>query len=217
MISLDTNDLGFDKHKLAFPSLKTCMAVVYQVNGGLFGWHDGYGKDEIFTMRCTQFQVFVQNNALNHWQFGENLFGLTNNKERYFDTKEGLQKWKNDLLHVASHLGFEGPVWGIRITKNIARTIGTNDSLYADFEYNTIHNKKRPILIRYKTWKEMRFSTVPQIPTTLKIYGHFDTMGRGEESKVVVHKPVNDTLIAELNDTNGSFFRIDEKEFIKFR
>jgi len=220
MINLDTNDVGFDSRKIGFPSLKTCMAIVYQMNTGLLGWHDAYANSKAFTSKCGQFQTFVQNKTINFWSAGENLFGLINREERFNDNGDGLQRWTSELTEVAEALKFKGPIWGVRIASHVARLNSITqkdakmDSLYAEFEFDPgSKNKSRPVTVKYRTQSGMKVvAQQPEKP--LDIYGHLNTNG----NPYTGYKSDLGNVINVASDFKAFFlYTVGDRQFIKIR
>ncbi|WP_174502031.1 hypothetical protein [Acidiphilium sp. C61] len=146
---LGTNEVGFDRFNLGFPSVKTCQAIVYQTSFGLFGFHDALTNKVPFTRKCEAFRTFVQNLSVPHTEFAECLIGVITSTERF--TLNDRAGWATQLFEVARHLAFKGAIYGVRLTKHIAN----NDSAYIRYDYEPKRSK-----ISYKTWGKMDFDNV---------------------------------------------------------
>jgi hypothetical protein len=155
---LNTNDVGFDRTSIGFPSVKTCMAIVYQTIWGLFGFHDALGNDRQFGLKGEAFQSFVQNVAQNHQNSGDCLIAVINGEERFFKDGNGRQLWSQQLQLIAELLRFRGPIWGVRLSGHIGQVVlpgnVSNDSAYIRFDYEKGRSK-----VSYKTMAKMEWGT----------------------------------------------------------
>ncbi len=111
---LGTNEIGFDPKSLGFPSVKTCMAIVYGSNAGLFGLHDAFGNLTQLTAKAGLLATFVQSKAFNHAALKNFLISVIVKNERWDPDDDN--RWRDELVAVAARLHYDGPIWGARIT-----------------------------------------------------------------------------------------------------
>jgi hypothetical protein len=142
------NHVAFDAQSLGFPSIQSCQAVCLQVAGGLYGFHDykGSGGAGVDAAKAKAFAGWAQANGTADVDGGVALYGVVNQAHQYTHDHSGEQEWKTMLLGVAQELGFDGPIYGVRITAHV----GKADSLYVRFDL--VGNDVR---ISYKRWSKM--------------------------------------------------------------
>ena len=151
------NHVAFDTQSLGFPSIQGCQAVCLHVTGGLYGFHDykGSGGDEVDAAKAKAFAVWAGANGTASLDGGIALYGVINQAHQYTRNQAGEQEWKRMLLRVAQELGFDGPIYGVRITTHV----GKADSLYVRFDV-----AGNDVRISYKRWSKMeKNATVPAL------------------------------------------------------
>jgi hypothetical protein len=147
---LGTNEVGFDRNALGFPSVKTCQAIVYETASGLYGFHDALTNPATFTAKCAAFQQFVQEVSINHKWLAICIIGVITREQRFKLAQ--VDNWKAQLLEVASHLNFQGDIWGARLQERV----GDDDSAYIRFDrLDHTSMAKPPCKVSFKTWSKM--------------------------------------------------------------
>ncbi|MDH6146540.1 MULTISPECIES: hypothetical protein [Paraburkholderia] len=146
------NHVAFDTQSLGFPSIKGCQAVCFQVSGGLYGFHDykGAGGAGVDDAKAHAFASWAEQQGTADITARVALYGVINQEHQYTHDTSGEQDWKAMLLGVARELGFDGPVYGVRVTSHV----GKADSLYVRFD--RVHDTMR---ISYKRWTKMERDT----------------------------------------------------------
>ena len=177
---IGTNEVGFDAVALGFPSVMTCQAITYKTSFGLYGFHDALTNDMVFTRKCEAFAQFAQNIAMTHPDHGECLIGVINREERF--TKDRDVDWATQLLEVAQHLRFEGPIFGARLDGHLGR----RDSAYIRFD--AAPDSSPPCHVSYKRWSKMEFDS----KTKLKDYSQLHALLR----------PVSNVYTTEFEKNN---------------
>jgi len=115
---LGTNEIGYDPKSLGFPSVKTCQAIVYGTNAGLFGYHDAFGSLKQLKQKADVFVQFVQAESMNHAAFKSRfLIGIIVKKERWDPSMDA--DWLEELSTLAEKLHYTGGIWGARITDHM--------------------------------------------------------------------------------------------------
>jgi hypothetical protein len=156
MMYLNENYCGYDSDALGFPSIKGCQAIVYQTTQALYGFHDykvspGFStQEEVDNLRFAQFALHVQNLNIAHGTNAVALYGVILRGEQYGEDTQGRDEWQATLLRVATRLGFQGSVFGVRLGKHV----GPVDSVYVRFDRKPTYCK-----IRYKTMSKMGSDT----------------------------------------------------------
>ncbi|MGH7121834.1 MAG: hypothetical protein ACREFP_23050 [Acetobacteraceae bacterium] len=147
---LGTNEIGFDKQALGFPSVKTCQAIVYETGSALYGFHDALGQSAAFPAKCSAFAQFVQEVSINHKWLAICVIGVITREQRF--KMNQVDEWKAQLFEVAEHLDFQGEIWGARLQERV----GDDDSAYIRFDrLDHTSGVKPPCQISFKTWSKM--------------------------------------------------------------
>jgi hypothetical protein len=127
------HEVGFDSVELGFPSIQGCIAIVYQTNNGLFGYHSyGGSAAEKFKQRAPKFREFVD--TAGGPAGGTRLYGITfvgNNQRGYSGVAR--QTWLEELAEYASKLEYVGKISGYDLCKTIK---GTGKSAYVEYKRN---------------------------------------------------------------------------------
>jgi hypothetical protein len=183
MMYINENHCGYDSDALGFPSINACQAIVYQTTQALYGFHDykvGAGfstQEEVDNMRFAQFALYVQNQNIVHGGNAVALYGVILRGLQYRENKQGQSEWEATLLRLATNLGFQGSVRGVRLDKHV----GTTDSVYIRFD-----RKPTECKIRYKTMSKMDSDTSSPLdvqPDDLKF------IERDKSDKTLVNPP----------------------------
>lgn len=127
------HQMGFDTNCIGFPSIQGCHAVVYQTSAGLYGFHIAGGSANAdWALNAGVFRQFVASlNGLANP--GTRLYGASfvgNNQRGY--SPVATTNWKNELLAIASALGYTGKISGYDLFK----TLGSNASAYVEYRVN---------------------------------------------------------------------------------
>lgn len=142
------NHVAFDPQSLGFPSIQSCQAVCFQVNGGLYGFHDykGSGGVEVDKAKASAFAQWARANGTASLDGGVALYGVINQSHQYTRDRAGEQEWRTMLLDVSDRLRFDGSIYGVRVTSHVGRA----DSLYVRFDI-----VGSDVRISYKRWSKM--------------------------------------------------------------
>ena len=151
---LDTNQIGFDAQALGFPSVKSCQALVYQTDVGLFGFHASSSSLPVHRKKCDAFAQFVQNRSLVHAPptgnaRGKCVIGVITRYERFGDKQGTKDNWGDELIAFADSLGFTGHVYGIQVDSHVDK----NESIYVRFDWSHYFRCN----VRYKRWTKMEY------------------------------------------------------------
>jgi len=116
VIYLLERQVGFgDNEGIGFPSIKGCLAVVYQTTTGIFGFHNaGNSGADKFALRSKKWRDWVIQHP-NGNDPGVALYGVSfirRNLRGYPGTKSPVVFWKEELKHFAHQLNFSGPIFG---------------------------------------------------------------------------------------------------------
>jgi hypothetical protein len=84
---------------------------------------------------------------MNHANLGECLIGAINREERF--PVSANDKWAEQLEEVSQHLGFNGPIYGARLTAHT----GAHEPVYIRFDGAT--GSTPACTVRYKRWSKM--------------------------------------------------------------
>lgn len=140
------SDMAFDLTGLGFPSVKGCLALVYQTTRGLYGAHWTQCNQENQGYNAELFRDFVRTHAGGS-PTATRLYGVTFVSERYANNK--YSEWRTEMGIFAEKLGFTGRTSGYDLTKSFP---GGNRSAYV--EYNPSGDKCN-VYIREWGAKEM--------------------------------------------------------------
>lgn len=154
MLNINTNDVGFDDACLGFPAVETCQAIVYQTNLGLFGWHDGLGTESAFAKKAEAFNLFIQNNAQNNVN-GVCLIGTIRGYSRWSANQQ--TQWQAELRTVANNIGFNGTIWGVRLTTHL--NLSKNENAFIRYDIAQPH-----CTVKFKRWSKMGHVDLPNDP-----------------------------------------------------
>lgn len=191
MVYVGNNHVGFDANALGFPSILGCQAVVYQTTQGLFGFHDMKGggvveglvsQTDIDSAKAAAFAQFVQGTNIPHQAHARQIYGVINQTQQYGTDQEGVTAWQTMLLGVAAALGFNGPIYGYRVTKHV----GKADSIYVRFDAVGTE-----CTISFKRWSKMELdpnNTIALDSNVQQAMGK--TSGYGQAPVYVVKDPV---------------------------
>lgn len=173
MLYLGNNHIGFDTQTLAFPSILGCQAVVYQTTQGIYGFHDmkGGGGADVDPAKATAFAQWVQAHNILHATQALQIYGVINQTHQYGKDTAGKAAWLAMLTGIATALGFNGHIYGVRLTAHVAKT----DSVYVRYDINGTK-----CTIRYKRWSKMDYDKTNQIalqPTEQQALGKTSPFG----------------------------------------
>jgi len=128
MIFLNEREVGYDKmltnppkntSGIGYPSISGCIAIAYQVDEGMFGFHNvGNSADDKFDERARKFANWVQGHPKGR-NAGLALYGVTfarSNDRGY--SQPPVSHWKAELKTFAARLGFAGPIYGYDLTQH---------------------------------------------------------------------------------------------------
>jgi len=191
MIYISTNELGFDQYSLGFPSVRTCQAIVYRTDFGLFGFHDAYGEVRTFKAKCKTFNQFVQNLSQNHETQAQALICVIHRTTRFNTDTAGDQSeetWKNQVSMVADALTYKGPIWGARLMKHTDKTDG---SAYIRFDIRD--NGAPPCRVRFKRWSKMEFNDAI-IPADQSVHAQLGMDQKGAKTVEEIKWTLNDVV-----------------------
>ena len=121
-------DMAFDRTGLGFPSVKGCLALVYQTAQGLYGAHWTQCSAEKQGQKADVFRDFVRNHA-GAMPAGTRLYGVTFVGERYANNQH--TEWRTELGIFASRLNLTGKASGYDLTKSYP---GGNRSAYVQYD-----------------------------------------------------------------------------------
>lgn len=108
-VNLAERQIGFHATTLGFPSIETCMAIVYVTGGGLYGFHNFGGNDP--TQFADKANAFF--NGINQitggaaFPAGSRLYGIT-----HVNARGGKTRWIAELTAFATKLNFTGRISG---------------------------------------------------------------------------------------------------------
>jgi hypothetical protein len=147
---LGTNEIGFDRQALGFPSVKTCQAIVYESGSGLYGLHDALGNPAALPAKCSAFAQFVQEVSINHKWLAICIIGVITQEQRF--KLDQVDDWKAQLFEVAKYLNFQGDIWGARLQERIR----DDDPAYIRFDrLDHTSGVQPPCKVSFKTWSKM--------------------------------------------------------------
>jgi len=122
---LKERELGFDPTTIGFPSIHGCMAIVYVVPNGLFGYHNyGGSANAAWADRANAFNSYVQHHILRG--AASRLYGVTFVGLRYGPPQQ--DNWVGELTSFAGALGYNGKIRGYDLSGD-----GMVGSAYVEF------------------------------------------------------------------------------------
>jgi hypothetical protein len=180
---INTNEVAFDNRSLGFPGVMTCQAITYKTQFGLFGFHDALTQPLAFSRKCEAFAQFTQNAAMNHVNLGECLIGVINREERF--PLSANEKWAEQLEEVSQHLGFNGVIYGVRLTAHT----GFHEPVY--IRLDAAPGATPACSVRYKRWSKMEYD-----PNSKKDFSQFHALLRPATSTYATEWERNDRPMA---------------------
>jgi hypothetical protein len=133
MIFLLEREVGYATDGIGFPSIMGCIAMVYQTQAGIFGFHNaGNSGSDRFDGRAKKWADWVKAHP-NGSDTGVCLYGVTyaRNNERGY-THPPVEKWKAELKTFANRLQFKGALFGYDLTHSF-NDPGRKPSVYIEF------------------------------------------------------------------------------------
>jgi hypothetical protein len=100
MIYLMSSEVGCDQQGIGFPSVKTCIAIVYATDQELIGWHTFNTLDETTVANAEAFCRFILANRTSH---PVHLYAASSSSERGTG-------WEKLMVRIARRLAYEGPI-----------------------------------------------------------------------------------------------------------
>jgi hypothetical protein len=123
---LNERELGFDPTTIGFPSIDSCMAIVYVTSTGLFGYHNyGGSGNNAWADRVNAFTQYFQNHFLRGE--GTRLYGVTYVDRRGYSLPV-TTSWTGELTAFASGFGYNGKIRGYNLSGS-----GIQPSAYVEF------------------------------------------------------------------------------------
>jgi hypothetical protein len=213
---LGTNEIGRSRTALAFPSVKTCQAIVYQTESHLYGFHDALANDTVFGKKAEVFRDFVQAHALNHATLAKCIIGVITATERFSDDRQGRAAWSTQLKTVATLLGFNGAIWGARVKEFINK----GDSSYFRFDFH--QDRAKRCMLSYQTWSRMEFSsnTLPKDTSKHALLRPQKVVAASfDERPYEMVEPTEDNRPVQMKGLTGEgvMIVVDDHEFIRLR
>lgn len=147
MLYLMEHEVGFDPMALAFPSINGCMAIVYQTETGLYGYHNAGGTGEQ-KERARRFAEFVKQynpgpsrhlygttfrRANRGYTPGLKTLGIDPSKpqgRKQFNT-DRFSEWISEMKEFADKLNYKGPISGVDLDK-----VGLPSSALVEYRRN---------------------------------------------------------------------------------
>lgn len=100
MIYLMSSEVGHDQVGIGFPSVKSCIAIVYATDQELIGWHTFNTLDETTVANAEAFCRYILRKRTSH---PVHLYAASSSSER----GEG---WEKLMVRIARRLAYEGPI-----------------------------------------------------------------------------------------------------------
>lgn len=126
VLCLNERELGFDANTIGFPSIDSCMAIVYVTPNGLFGYHNfGGSANGAWADRVNAFSQYFQHHFLRG--DGSRLYGVTYVDRRGYSLP-ALASWTGELIAFAAGLGYNGKIRGYNLSGS-----GIAPSAYVEF------------------------------------------------------------------------------------
>ncbi|MEZ4465566.1 MAG: hypothetical protein R3F43_14095 [bacterium] len=155
-VYLNERELGYDPTTLGFPSIDSCMAIVFVTNNGLFGLHNLGGSGSTEAGKAATFagwynQHFFRSDITR-------LYGVTHVGRRGY-TGTPRDGWIGELRAFAAAVGFNGAIRGVNLRSNIGEYV----------EFRKVGHKCQ---VMVKPWSDNDRTTGPVIGTNNHRYLH---------------------------------------------
>lgn len=134
-VQLGERQVGFDAHKLGFPSVDGCMAIVVVMPDGLYGYHSLGGERSTDWPRIVpRFKEFIESR---HGILGKatRLYGVTHVGKRGWSLGPRKGRWKEELAAYATGLGLTCRTSGYDLDDGVTAGFHLQGkSAYVEFE-----------------------------------------------------------------------------------
>lgn len=152
MLQLLELQVGRDDNKIGFPSVQTCLAVVLQTTGELFGWHSLNTGENSMKNNAAKMLTFIQSTPTNN---AIHLYAATNREVHHRD-------WRTELTAIADGLSYHGPATSIDLNVNTegvyvefqrgagSRTCSISYKRNAKIDYDTFATRLFPDTVRHR-------------------------------------------------------------------
>jgi hypothetical protein len=100
MIYLMSSEVGCDAQGIGFPSVMTCIAIVYATDQELIGWHTFNTLDETTVANAEAFCRFILRRRTS---LPVHLYAASSSSERGTG-------WEKLIIRIARRLAYEGPI-----------------------------------------------------------------------------------------------------------
>ena len=115
MIYLDSKMCGYDLDYIGFPSVETCMAIVFESANWLVGWHATSGR-ESFEDGATKFGRYVRRVGGNAQTI--RVYGVTHGH------RASLTDINTELRTAAGAIEFQGPISTVILRGDVGEFVG---------------------------------------------------------------------------------------------
>jgi hypothetical protein len=112
------HEMAFDVAGLGFPSVKGCLALVYQTPAGLYGFHITQCNWDRTRQNALLFRDFIiqHGHGTERLSAGTRLYGVTFVGQRYGGNKHA--EWRQEMEIFANALLFKGKTSGYNLTES---------------------------------------------------------------------------------------------------